>query len=102
MPILSRRDSRCDRADSGSRSENDLTKSIDKLLSIATDSLIRFPVDDSAVPMPNTALTRELVGFVRRRNGFYAFEAALHVFPLRSAGDIYGLDLWNAADTWVD
>jgi hypothetical protein len=34
-------------------------------------------------------------------NGFYAFESALHVFPLQSVGNVYGLDGWNAPDIWV-
>jgi hypothetical protein len=80
-----------------------VAKRLDKLLSIAIDSLIRFPAGVSAtVPVANATLRRELVGLLRRRNGFYAFEAALHVFPLQSAGGVYGLDRWNAADTWVD
>ncbi len=78
-------------------------KSLDKLFSIATDSLLEFPAGRSAsAPVPNAMRWRELTGFLRRRNGFYAFESALHVFPMRSAGNIYGLDVWNATDTWVD
>lgn len=52
--------------------------------------------------LPNAVRWKELAGLLRRRNGFYAFEAALHVFPLQSAGDALGLDIWNAADTWID
>jgi hypothetical protein len=77
-------------------------KSLDKLLSISTDSPLRFSSETAAgTPVLNVMLWRELAEFLRRRNGFYAFESALHVFPLQSAGNVYGLDGWNAPDTWV-
>jgi len=78
-------------------------KSLEKLLSIATDSLLGLPSGMSAgTPALNATRWRELAAFLRRRNGFYAFESALHVFPLQSAGNVYGLDVWNAPDAWVD
>jgi hypothetical protein len=78
-------------------------KSLEKLLSIATDALVRtLPGTRSQTVAPNAARWSELAGLLRRRNGFYAFESALHVFPLQSAGEAYGLDVWNAADTWID
>src|SRR6185437_3322877 len=72
-------------------------------LSISTGSLVESSPGMSAMaPVPDALQWNELAGLLRRRNGFYAFECALHVFPLQSAGSIYGLDVWNAADTWID
>lgn len=36
----------------------------------------------------------------RGRNGFYAFESALHIFPVRSCNETIGLDEWNSIDGW--
>jgi hypothetical protein len=37
-----------------------------------------------------------------RRNGFFAFESALHVFPIGSLCTGYSLEVWNASNTWRD
>ncbi|MBT3161854.1 SMI1/KNR4 family protein [Streptomyces sp. Vc74B-19] len=37
-----------------------------------------------------------------RINGFYAFEASLHVFPVDSAGSSTDLEEWNAPQLWRD
>ena len=34
------------------------------------------------------------------KNGFYAFESALHVFPAQSCDQHIGLDLWNSETLW--
>ena len=34
------------------------------------------------------------------KNGFYAFELALHVFPAQSCDQHIGLDLWNSETLW--
>ncbi|QDQ29377.1 SMI1/KNR4 family protein [Chitinimonas arctica] len=39
---------------------------------------------------------------LERKNGFYAFESALHIFPDRSVGAEMGLLEWNAPDLWVN
>ncbi|MEZ5344501.1 MAG: SMI1/KNR4 family protein [Pyrinomonadaceae bacterium] len=36
------------------------------------------------------------------RNGFYAFESALHVFPSQSNGSEIGLEDWNRSTLWRD
>ena len=35
-----------------------------------------------------------------RRNGFYAFESALHVFPLEDCGSEIGIRRWNSPGLW--
>jgi hypothetical protein len=41
-----------------------------------------------------------LYELLSRRNGFYAFESALHVFPSGQANDVLDLATWNAESTW--
>jgi len=44
-------------------------------------------------------LGSELFQMLREKNGFYAFESALHVFPLTSDPGS-GLEAWNAGPLW--
>ncbi|SCZ31806.1 MULTISPECIES: DUF2625 family protein [Pseudomonas] len=45
-------------------------------------------------------LAEEILVVLRRRNGFYAFEGALHVFPSESSQNETGLSDWNHTDLW--
>ncbi|MRT12486.1 SMI1/KNR4 family protein [Enterobacteriaceae bacterium RIT711] len=36
------------------------------------------------------------------KNGFYAFESALHVFPFETVGEDIGLLEWNSRDLWIN
>ena len=75
--------------------------SLSKLISLASSSLI---VDDPILSNDLNALAGrfadDLLGMLRQRNGFYAFEGALHVLPSCSRGQHVGLDHWNAANVW--
>jgi hypothetical protein len=42
----------------------------------------------------------ELLDLLVRKNGFYAFESALHVFPMRSIRSEIGLVEWNSHSLW--
>jgi hypothetical protein len=42
----------------------------------------------------------ELLRLCTRRNGFFAFESALHVFPVASACTEMTFQSWNAPGTW--
>ncbi|WNM35439.1 hypothetical protein RKE30_36300 [Streptomyces sp. Li-HN-5-11] len=44
----------------------------------------------------------DLNALLGRVNGFYAFESALHVFPVNSTGPSAGLQEWNASGLWRD
>ena len=76
---------------------------IDKLLEIASPSLI-VNVPEAAQNLVETKsiIPQELLNLLRRRNGFFAFEKALHVFGLGDASDATGYDLvsWNCRDLW--
>jgi hypothetical protein len=45
-------------------------------------------------------LLQELVSLLQWKNGFYAFESALHVFPAGRSGTGIDLDRWNSGDLW--
>ena len=42
-----------------------------------------------------------LLNLLGKKNGFYAFESALHIFPAQSVGKEIGLVEWNSNDLWV-
>jgi hypothetical protein len=42
----------------------------------------------------------ELLDLLRKRNGFYAFLSALHVFPLGNITGTMDLESWNAPSLW--
>jgi hypothetical protein len=73
---------------------------MEKLLSIASEPLAREPVAMSELLRPYS-LGTELFRMLQRKNGFYAFESALHVFPLTGDSET-GLEAWNAGPLWKD
>jgi hypothetical protein len=74
--------------------------SIEKLLSISSEPVALRP---SVAPEWLCAydLGPELLHMLELRSGFYAFESALHVFPL-TADLRTGLEGWNAESVWRD
>jgi hypothetical protein len=73
---------------------------IQKLLSISSEPLAAKPQGESKL-LETYALGPELFRLLSEKNGFYAFESALHVFPLTSdpvAG--IGLEEWNSQSLW--
>ena len=77
-----------------------MTTSIEKLFSISSEALAPKP---ALFPefLKKFALGSELFHLLERKNGFYAFECALHVFPLTS-GSTAGLEAWNSESLWRD
>jgi hypothetical protein len=45
-------------------------------------------------------LADELEGLLAERNGFFAFESALHVFPAAATSRGYSLARWNEPELW--
>jgi hypothetical protein len=74
---------------------------IDKLLWIAGEqlgpSLSALP--DHIREQAGT-LASELEQIYVRKNGFYAFESALHLFPYTPGSDKYELERWNSENLW--
>jgi hypothetical protein len=71
---------------------------LEKLLSIASEPLGPEVTDPPSVTN-GYALGPELFSILRNKNGFYAFESALHIFPL---GGNHKPELvsWNAPSPW--
>ncbi len=74
---------------------------LDQLLQLSSRPLIEAPIADG-LPLlePFGALGAELYELLSRRNGFYAFESALHVLPSGQADDVLDLATWNSESTW--
>jgi hypothetical protein len=67
---------------------------IQKLLKIAGPAL--------ATPLATARISSSegLRALLVQRNGFFAFESALHVFSTNSSPLSYGLDEWNSSNLW--
>jgi len=75
-------------------------KSLEKLLSVATAGLgPKVVMPNVPVLMPFASLGNELKHLLSLRNGFYAFESALHVFPAESGAEM-NLNDWNLPGLW--
>jgi len=78
-----------------------LNKSLEKLLTISSASLSSSnPGTNLEIIASSKKLKNELLSLLRKKNGFYVFESALHVFPIRSAGSEIGLLEWNEPSLW--
>ncbi|WP_411386449.1 SMI1/KNR4 family protein [Pseudomonas sp. MPB03] len=75
--------------------------SLDTLLSNASSSLSEHEpkILDLSHGLLGT-LADQFFGMLRRRNGFYAFESALHVFPTHSNQQEIGVYDWNSDALW--
>lgn len=73
---------------------------IQQLLSISSSSLIaEGEGKQHNLPLLGSP-ARELESMLASRNGFYAFESALHVFPVGERRGVMDLVRWNAVDLW--
>lgn len=72
-----------------------------KLLSISSSSLSNHkPEISEKMRELAGSLADDLVIMLCQRNGFYAFERSLHVFPTHSSYNEIGLDDWNDDSLW--
>jgi len=74
--------------------------SIEKIISISSEPLGVMPLGDVTHFVGYGTLGNELAGLLRERNGFYAFESALHVFPFGVWGKGGTLNDWSMEQTW--
>ena len=72
---------------------------IDKLLALASQALGPALTRRPEGPGPGP-VEHELYETLARRNGFYAFESALHVLPLDAPKSAMDLGRWNADALW--
>jgi hypothetical protein len=74
---------------------------LDKLLSLASASLSESePKISINLRILAGSLAGELMRMLCKRNGFYALESALHVFPTYSSQQEISLDDWNEDTLW--
>lgn len=79
-----------------------MTDRLDKLISISTDSLGPEPPQFRTNLLESAGkLGRELKDFLSRRNGLYALESALHVFPAGQQEGVMDLETWNDPNLWI-
>jgi hypothetical protein len=73
---------------------------VEKLLSISSEPFAQTPPVNPEL-LTTYPLGPELLSILERKNGFYAFESALHVFPLTSES-VNGSNLaeWNSGSLW--
>jgi hypothetical protein len=71
---------------------------IEKLLSISSEALEQPPTHMPPF-LADWVLGPEVFAMLTQRNGFYAFESALHVFPV-TADAAGGLEGWNSELLW--
>jgi hypothetical protein len=73
---------------------------IKKLLSISSEPLSGKP-EHMPEFLKAYALGPELFSMLQGKNGFYAFESALHIFPIRcDSTDETDLETWNSDTLW--
>lgn len=75
---------------------------INKLIDLGTPPLcIERPVLPESLIELLGPLLNEMLGMLKHKNGFYAFESSLHVFPSKTCGSEIGLINWNKGDVWI-
>ena len=80
-----------------------MTGHIEKLVSIGSHPLGNSPpkLSEALLNLAG-ALGEELYFLLSQKNGFYAFESALHVFPAGHLNDIIELEAWNSEQLWKE
>ncbi|MCE0829061.1 SMI1/KNR4 family protein [Buttiauxella sp. A2-C2_NF] len=74
---------------------------VEKLLSICSDDLSLNRAPKSCIALCNSPLAGELENLLAKKNGFYGFESALHVFPYETTDKEIGLMDWNEKTLWI-
>lgn len=75
--------------------------SLAKLLDVSSDALIdASPSLTSSEREMAGALAQELIDMLERKNGFFAFEGALHCFSTKPVAGSVSLEEWNSASSW--
>lgn len=78
-------------------------KNIHRILSISTDSIGAGPACLSErIRLMADPHVGDLQAILEWRNGFHAFESALHFFPASAIAPDISIDDWNARELWVD
>jgi len=80
-----------------------MEKQLEKLIGIGGQALSgACPILPAKLLDRVGALAGELLEFLKKKNGFYAFESALHVMPAQACEFETGIVDWNSEQLWVD
>jgi hypothetical protein len=72
-----------------------------KLARIGSAAILTPPLPSEAAGLADHGrLGTELFEWLRQKNGSYAFESALHIFPIGQKGSVMDLTSWNSPDLW--
>lgn len=75
-------------------------KAIGKLISIGSEALATVGLPDTTGGSWSSSLELEVLAMLRLRNGFFAFEGALHVLPIGGQPGVMNLGAWNSSHLW--
>lgn len=73
---------------------------VNELVSIASPPLSEFAPTPLSLFAQYGETGGELLTMLKRKNGYFAFESALHVFPACSGKLTMGLEQWNSVSLW--
>jgi hypothetical protein len=73
-----------------------------KLAGIGSKEILTVPCPAEDVRLSGFVCGRELFEWLSEKNGFYAFESALHIFPLGTKDGVMDLESWNSSTLWRD
>jgi hypothetical protein len=78
-----------------------MSNNIQDLLRIASAAL-SAPVlrAEVSAEIGRDQLNQELAGILEQKNGFFAFESALHVLPFSARATQLSVERWNSLDLW--
>lgn len=77
-------------------------KTLNNLIKIAGAPLVNKPATDIPARLGlHEDLRKQLLEMLKVKNGFYAFESALHIFPSSTMGAEIGLADWNDQGLWI-
>src|SRR5215813_7699639 len=72
-----------------------------KLVSISGEALCNdVPLIPARLLNQSGVLGEQLIELLKNKNGFYAFESALHVLPGGCRGSCVDIEEWNLDDSW--
>ena len=74
----------------------------EKLLSVCSSDISSEKGQKVPAAFHDYPLVEDLINLLNKRNGFYGFESALHVFPVETDGEEIGLIDWNDNSLWID
>jgi hypothetical protein len=77
-----------------------MTSNIHKILSISSRISESTPQIDEPLRNMLGSLNDEFYNLLSLKNGFYAFESALHFYPATTIDRLINVNQWNSPNLW--